>query len=289
MTRTALVLLAWSLLLGLVSCTRSASAPPANQLATDVAATLTAAPSLPPSNTPPPSATALSTVTATVPPTATATLTGTLGPSPTPIPPELLPGDPRTGLNLAAPDYTDDFSLRFKWFAGFSDPGVEIRQQDDTLIVIDRRADTYLTWSTSDAKGGNVYAEVSAKVEACQGRDAYGMALRVGGGNYDRGYALEFSCDGQYRIRKFFNVDTPVKILVDWTPAEAIAKGPGAANRIGFLAKGTRLYAFANRTFLGEAEDPDYPAGVFALFANANETDGVQATFDDFALWYPED
>jgi hypothetical protein len=289
MTRAAFGVLAGSIVLGLAACTRSVSSPPVNQLATDVAATLTAAPTLPPSSTPPPSATVLPTVTATIPPTATATLTGTLGPSPSPIPPELPAGDPRTGLNLAAPDYTDDFSVRYKWFAGFEDPGTEIRQENESLIVTDRRADTYLTWSTSDAKGGDVYAEVSAKVETCTGRDAYGMALRVGGSNYDRGYALEFSCDGRYRIRKFINVDTPVTILVDWTPAEAINKGPGASNRIGFLAKGNRLSAFANSSLLGEVEDPDYVAGLFALFANANETDGVQATFDDFALWFPQD
>jgi hypothetical protein len=286
--RSALVLAGALALLG-AACTRPADSPPVDRLATDVAATLTAAPTRPPTTTPPPTTTALPTVTATVPPTATPTLTGTVGPSLTPVPPDLPPGDPRTGLNLAAPDYIDDFSVRYKWFAGFEDPGTEIRQENEALIVTDRRADTYLTWSASDAKGANVYAEVSAVVGACTGRDAYGLAVRVGGANYDRGYALELSCDGRYRIRKFINVDTPVTILMDWTASDAIHKGPNASNRIGLLARAGRLSAFANGTLLGEVDDPDYIAGLFALFANANDTDGVQATFDDFALWFPDE
>jgi hypothetical protein len=53
------------------------------------------------------------------------------------------------------------------------------------------------------------------------------------------------------------------------------------------LARGTRLYAFANRTRLGEAvEDSSLSAGTFGLYAMARETPGLTVVFDDFALWY---
>ncbi len=90
-------------------------------LATQVASTLTAAPTLPASVTPPPSPTPLASATQAVPPTETPTETPTPGGSPSPTPPPLAPDDPRTGLNLAAPDYTDDFSMAYKW-VGPDDP-----------------------------------------------------------------------------------------------------------------------------------------------------------------------
>jgi len=283
----ALLLLTGALLAG---CNRPADQTPTGNVATDVAATLTAVPTFGPMATRPSSA-----ATATAPPSATPvatatsapTETPTLGPSPSATALALPPGDPRTGLNLSVPDYSDDFSQSFKWFVGYEDNTVSLSQQNGKLIAVDKMADSYLTWSTTNVTAGNVYAEVTADVGACSGRDASGLAVRIGGDAYDRGYALELSCDGAYRIRKFINIDTSPKTLVDWTAAEAIRKGPNASNRIGFLADGNTLSVFANNTLLGQVEDKDLVAGTFGLFANAAATDGLTVTFDDFALWYP--
>jgi len=268
-------------------CNRPADQAPAGNVATDVAATLTAVPTFGPVATRPPTATALPSATAQASATPLPTETPTLGPAATATAPALPPGDPRTGLNLSVPDYTDDFSQPFKWFVGYEDNTVSLTQTNGKLIAVDKMADSYLTWSTTNVTAGNVYAEVTADIAACSARDASGLALRIGGEAYDRGYALEFSCDGAYRIRKFINIDTPPKTLVDWTPAEGIRKGPNASNRIGFLANGNKLSVFANNTLVGEVEDPDLVSGTFGLFANAAATDGLTVTFDDFALWYP--
>lgn len=279
-----LLLLAGVLLAG---CNRPADQTPTGNVATDVAATLTAVPTFGPVATRPPSATAPPSATQQATATPLPTETPTLGPTPTATAPALPPGDPRTGLNLSAPDYSDDFSQSFKWFVGYEDNTVSLSQQNGKLIAVDKIADAYLTWSTTNVTAGNVYAEVTADVGACEGRDASGLSVRIGGDAYDRGYALELSCDGAYRVRKFINIDTPPKTLVDWTAAEAIVKGPNATNRIGFLADGNTLSVFANNTLLGQVEDNDLVAGTFGLFANAGVTDGLTVTFDDFALWYP--
>lgn len=289
MTRQALLLLALATVL-VTGCNRSASQPPPQgNVATDVAATLAAVPTVglaatrPPTATLPPSSTPAATI------TLAPSETPTLGPSPSPTAPALPPGDPRTGLNLSVPDYSDGFSPPSRWYT-FSDRTVSLTQQNGTLTAVDKLPDTYVTWSTTNADGAvvyDVYAEVTAAIQACTGRDAAGMGVRIGGDAYDRGYALEVSCDGAYRIRKFINLDTPVVVLVDWTASEAILKGPHATNRLGLLAQGDTLSAFANNTLLGQTQDKDIVAGVFGLYASAATTPDTTVVFDDFALWYP--
>ncbi len=272
----------------LAGCTRSAAAPSVEEVAALVAATLTAAPLSSASTTPPPSATpprsATPQPTATPPPSATPTA----GPSSTPTAPPLPAGDPRRGLNLAMPDYQDDFSARFNWYE-FSDPLAATNLwEEGRLRTTDNLADAYIWWSTGNRSAADVYVEVSAEIGECSGKDGYGLALRVGGENYDRGYTLEFSCDGSFRMHKFISGAAPAT-LVGWTQSDDIRAEPGAANRMGLLARGSTLAAFANGQLLTQAEDLDYVSGTFGLFASAWETPGLTVYFDDFALWYPSD
>jgi hypothetical protein len=289
MTRPAnLLLLAAALALS--ACNRSAGGePPADLVLTAVAATLTSAPTLHsahdqtppaflPTATPPPSATAI------ISPSPTSTFTPTVGLTPTITPLPLLPGDPRIGLNLSAPDYRDDFSNQLTW-VGPSFPGAENVWDDGRLRTTDYLTDSYIWWSTTspDADAANVYAEVTAEIGDCAGKDGYGLAVRVRGDAFNSGYTLEFSCDGAYRIRDFQGGS--VDVLLDWTPAAAIHPGPQAVNRMGLVARGPLLYAIANDILMGQVDGVDFMSGTYGLFASAEETPGLTIYFDDFALW----
>ncbi len=285
MTRLSI---AWFLIASalLAACNRAAQEPPPNVLATQVASTLTAAPTLPASVTPPPSPTPLASATHAVPPTETPTETPTPGGSPSPTPPPLAPDDPRTGLNLAAPDYTDDFSIAYKW-VGPDDPGSATNQvESEGLTATDHKADGYIWWSTTDQQAGDSYAEVSAAVGPCSGKDAAGFSVRVNGDSFDQAYALEFSCEGSFRLRKFITEAAPAT-LIEWTASPEIVKGPNVTNRLGLLAKGSKLYVFANGKLVGQVEDASYASGTFGLYASAANSTTLAVTFDDFAAWYP--
>jgi hypothetical protein len=268
----------------LPACVRHASVAPSGQASPAAAVsspTPLRLPTIAPSvllPTPPPSATPIITPS----PTPTATATSTPTPSATSLPPE----DPRYGLDLSHPDRSDDFSVPYTWFQDYSDSGVSILLQGRALHITDKRADYIITWSTTSAEGSHVYAEVTAEIGACAGKDGYGLAVRVGGPLLDRGYALEFSCDGFYRLRRFISYSSAPLVLIDWTAADAINSGPNQSNRIGLAAKGAKLYAVANGVVIGQTEDFSYDYGTFGLFASANKTNGVSVIFDDFALWY---
>jgi hypothetical protein len=261
------------------ACTRPAEELPPDKLSTMVASTLTAAPTLPPSATPPPSATAIPI------PSSTPTETATQGPTATPPPPELPLDDPRYGLNIAAPQYFDDFSSHLTWFGPNFDGAVNV-WDEDRMRATDNLADLNIWWSTTirDVDAGNLYAEVAAEIGDCAGKDGYGFSVRVSGELRNSGYTLEFSCDGNYRIRKFSAGS--VQTLVGWTASEAILVAPNSINRMAILADGNTLHAFANGELLTQTEDSDFTFGTFGLFASAVDTPGLTVYFDNFSLWY---
>ncbi len=273
-----------ALLAGLLAgCNRPAAEPPPNLLATSVAATLTAQPVLVATATfpaPTPAATAASLST----PTESPTETELASPTPSPIP--LSPGDPRAGLNLSAPDVREDFSQPL-WYVGSDAATASFAYTDGRFQVTDNLADGFLWWSTTAREAADLYVEVTGEVGACGGKDAYGVGVRVGGQNFDQGYTLEIACDGSYRLRRFVSEEQPV-ILLNWTPAAALVSGPQATNRIGLLAQGDQIHAFANGQLLSAQaiEDDSYSSGALSLFASAAQTPGLTVHFDDLNLWF---
>ena len=257
----------------LLGCTRQApvaAPPPATQAPPLIQL---------PSATRPPSATPIIT------PSLTPTQTDTPGPTTAPPAPELDPDDPRFGLNLAAPNYYDDFSSNLTW-VGPNFEGASNLWDDGKLKATDYLADTFLWWSTTiaDIETANLYVEVTSEIAECSGKDAYGMAVRVEPSQRSAGYMLEFSCDGAFRLRKLFG--GALITLLDWTPSGSIRSGSGATNVMGLLADGTTLTAFANGDVLDQVEDSSFISGNYGLYANASNTPGLTVTFDDFQLWY---
>jgi hypothetical protein len=245
------------------------------------AATLAAETAFPASRTPPPSASPIIT------PSVASSETPLPSEGPSPTAPELAPDDPRYGLNLASPDYHDNFSSETTW-SGPNFAGAVNMWDDGRHSATDNFADQYIWWSTTkdELDTGNLYAEITVEMGDCSGKDGYGFAVRVSGEMRNSGYTLEFTCDGSYRIRKL--IVGSVATLIDWTSSEIIQRGPNSVNRMGFLADGNQLYVFANGEVLDQVEDGDLTSGNFGLYANAADKPGLTVYFDDFSLWYLE-
>jgi hypothetical protein len=233
-----------------------------------------------PSATLPPSATAPTTPSPTLP------ATDTPSPEATATVPIVPTDDARYGLNLAAPDYLDNFSSSLTW-VGPNFEGAVNQIRDGELIAVDYIADKFLWWSTTkpDIAAGNIYVEVTAEMGECAGKDAAGIALRVGPPNQlDSGYTYELACDGHFRIRKLFSGS--VTTLLDWQESEAISRGSNAQNVLGFQARGNRMTVFVNGTQLLQVEDTAFIRGNYGLYADAAQTAGFTVRFTAFKLWY---
>jgi hypothetical protein len=105
--------------------------------------------------------------------------------------------------------------------------------------------------------------------------------------NLDTGYALDVSCGGFYRIRKFNSQSgiTRTIELVGPIRSEVITQGKGAQNRIGLLARGDTLYAVINGKVLAPVQDSQYSSGYFALYVNTVGATPAAVTFDHFTFW----
>jgi serine/threonine protein phosphatase PrpC len=218
----------------------------------------------------------------TVAGTSVLTLQPTMPPEPTGTPDlhTLAPQELIAAIVLQSPTLADAFDQAGGWDL----TGTANRIEGAKFIAHDPLVDSYISWSRNTQLAvSDCYIEVLASfVGECQGHDAYGLVARVDETD-TLGYALEFSCDGSYRVRKFLaegSVD-----LIPWMPAGEIGSGPAVENRLGFLLRGNSLYAVAGRKILGSIEDGEYSRGSIAMYAFADVTPGLQVALDELAVW----
>jgi hypothetical protein len=195
--------------------------------------------------------------------------------------------DPRAILDLARPDYNDYFDDPNKWW-DYDTPGrAAYGVTDGRLWGLDYEPEKlYSWWSYTDKQSDLAYAEVSATNGDCVGKDAVGFVIHSDPQKAAGGYALEVSCDGEWRFLKHRIGESP-RVLVEWTPSEGIKIGKDATNRLGIWDHFGSFYLFINGGMVGEAHDPgnDFPGGTFALYVKASQTYNLKAWFDDLAFW----
>jgi hypothetical protein len=195
--------------------------------------------------------------------------------------------DPRSILDLANPDHYDYFDDPETWFL-YEDPQYATYDvTDGHLIGSDAvAADRAVYWSYTSFPSGNTYAEISATLGECYGRDAVGFVIRVQSDQTPSGYALEVSCDGAWRFRRLREGE-PAFEIVDWTEDDRIRTGQGEANRLGIWGYRGEFVLFVNGDQVGAALDSSYAysLGYFAVYVQSQEAFPLTATFDDFAYW----
>lgn len=196
--------------------------------------------------------------------------------------------DVRSVLDLGKPDYFDYFDDPSAWSTSDQEGKAAYRFEDGHLFGLDYEPEElYTWWSHTTRSSGNTYAEVSATNGDCIDKDAVGLVVRVDEQTSASGYALEVSCDGEWRMRRYRRGKEPVE-MTDWAPADVVNAGPGATNRLGVWAYQNQFVLFINGEKVGEAEDQAYSLkdGTFAVFVTAFLTYDLTATFDDFAFWH---
>ena len=206
-------------------------------------------------------------------------------PEPTPFP--LPEEDPRVGLDLSSPDYSDTFDGANGWNQFDVEGSGAYRVEDGKLIGIDYVPEEIFTyWSVLNRQSGNVYAEVSATQGDCIEKDSLGMVIRIDDSG-SSGYGFEVSCDGNWRVRLHQENKSPREVT-GWVPSGEIHVGAGATNRLGIMGYRERFYMFINDQPVGYVTDPQYSRdfGNFALYVRASMTYDLGATFDDFSYWH---
>ena len=286
------------LILGLIMMTAASCLPqtPAADpvaegvIATKVAATLTAGAAgegqLPtgegepqpdaPTFTPEPGDPPLPSDTPTLTPTPTETPTPTITQTPT-----LASDDPV--LSLGMPTFDDNFDGGVNFYL-YNDSQASYQIEDDRMVLIAKKANSYETWSLSWGDLTNFYLEVTGTFgDDCSGKDRYGLIFRAP--DTTEGYLISITCDGSFRLSTWESDVEEYTSIKKWTSSQYINTGPGGTNRLGIRAKNSKLTGYINGNQVFELNDSTFSKGRFGVMVAAAETPGFTAYLDRVVYW----
>lgn len=282
-----------TLLTGCLPQPGSSGLSDADQIATLVAATLTAAPTgkyLPLETEQPPEATSAPGDTpippsATLEPTLTPSLTPSFTPTFTPtatLTPSLVPGDPV--LTLGSPTFNDRFNGTTNFYE-WDGTSASYQIEQDQMVLIAKKANSYETWSLSWKEIEDFYLEATGTFGAvCAGKDRYGMIFRAP--DTTQGYIISISCDGHYRLSKYESEDEEYTVLKTWTSSSYANTGPGSTNRLGIRVQGSLLAGYVNGNKVFEVTDDTFSGvGRMGVMVAASNTPGFTAYLTRVAYW----
>ncbi len=208
-------------------------------------------------------------------------------PSPTPnIPPTPTATPvPTNPYDLGAPDMLDTMDIPgLHWYVRWGkDVTIKTASGKPGVLVMQVHKPgpaNYWTLSTYPPLR-NAYLEATFITgPECKAKDRYGLIVRAP--TSLEGYLFLVSCDARYRILRW---NGGLKMLKDWTPADAIHKGPNRVNRVGVWMQGDTMKLYVNRALVGEVQDDYFLEGSFGLVVGSDRTPGFEVYVDQVAYW----
>ena len=179
------------------------------------------------------------------------------------------------------PDWQADFSLDSDWFT-FDEENASILMRGGNLVLTAKSTDIFEIWSLSYPVLLDFYLEYSVITgQECDNKDRYGMIMRAP--DPEEGYLFGVSCDGAFRLRYWGAEEFTT--LQEWTESEFISTGPGAFNRLGVKAVGSKLSLYVNGNLVAEVEDDRLDEGKFGAFIKGEDTPGFRVTITEVLYW----
>lgn len=248
---------------------QTATTPPPDLVATQVATLLAELPTADLSSTPSPTATTQ--VTEAASPTVQPAVTATAPAS-----------DPRN--SLGDPTYRDTFAKAELW--GLADPyddgHTRAEIKDNHLTLTSLKAEGWMGWRTTFPKPGNAYIEAAFSTGACSGGDQYGLVFR----STEESQAAFFgiTCDGRYGL-VYYDGSQFTRVL-NWQESSAIVSGGNQANRLGVWVEGNDIRLYANGVQLTQTTlDSLAKQGNFGVFISGINTTDFSVSLSEIAYW----
>jgi hypothetical protein len=223
------------------------------------------------------------TLAATPTPTPTPTFTSTPTPTDTATPtPSLVPGDPAT--TLGSPTFDDRFNGTTNFYQ-WDGTTASYQIEQDQMVLIAKKANSYETWSLSWKEIEDCYLEATGKFGPdCSGKDRFGMIFRAP--DTSQGYIISISCDGSYRLSKYESDEDEYTVLKGWTSTNISNSGPDATNRLGVRVQGTLIAGYVNGNKVFEVNNDTFGGeGRMGVMVAASSTPGFTVYLTRVAYW----
>jgi hypothetical protein len=204
------------------------------------------------------------------PPTETST------PSPTQIVVPTPEGPPGLGEIL----FTDNFDQPEFWNTAVSNTASAIIDSNRlTLAVKGSRMAVFSL--RREPSLGNFYAEITATLSLCRGKDQYGMLARVSSSNDYYRYAV--NCNGQVRAERVRG-GQPYP-LQDWLLSGDAPPGAPGEVKISVWAVGAEMRFFLNDRYQFTIRDPLFRQGALGVYVKSEGADPLTISFSKLVVY----
>jgi hypothetical protein len=177
--------------------------------------------------------------------------------------------------------FTDNFNKVGLWNTSESTNSYAVIKNNRLILSISQRGPTSLLSMRSQPGVGDFYAEATATISLCVGKDQYGMIFRADpNGNH---YRFVVSCDGAVRLERSTSaVHLP---LIDWLPTGDAPTGAPADVKLGVWAVGNEMRFFLNDQYQFTFADPARRSGTLGFFVYVNGADPITVSFSDMSVY----
>jgi hypothetical protein len=188
---------------------------------------------------------------------------------------EILPG-------LGALIFFDNFNQADLWNLSVSKAGSSII--DNNLLTLTLSEGTDLLTIISLRKEpvlGDFYAEITAHLSLCRGRDQYSLLFRLIS-------ALDFyrysaACTGEVRLERV--VAGKPFVIIDWTPSPDAPTGAPGEVKMGVWAAGRDLRFFLNDHFIFNVSDYTFAQGGLGFSIRSDLQNPMTASFSNLSVY----
>jgi len=218
-------------------------------------------------------------------PTATATVTPTIVWFPptetnTPISTQIVIPTPEERPGLGEVLFSDNFDQPELWNTAESNTASAIVERNRLTLAVSKPGIAILSLRKGP-RLDDFYAEITASLSLCRGKDQYGLLVRVvSAGDYYR-YAI--NCAGQVRLERIRS-GQPYPIQ-DWLPSGDAPPGAPGEVKIGVWAVGSEMRFFLNDRYQFTVRDPLFWQGMLGVFIQSVGADPVTVSFSELVVY----
>lgn len=200
--------------------------------------------------------------------------------TPTAFPTPLLPPTPESLPGIGDLLFADDFSNASLWNTA-SAGQASARVANNRLTLSLDSGPLSIASLRSEPLLDDFYAEATASLSLCRGRDQFGLLFRAAPG--ESYYRFVLTCEGNLRFERVRGGATD--IMKNWTPSGDAPLGAPAEVRIGIWAAGAELRFLLNGRFQFSLRDPVLRSGTLGFFARTDGNTPVIVSFSDLQVY----
>jgi hypothetical protein len=173
----------------------------------------------------------------------------------------------------------DPFKDGDAWMTGTTSTGaISVIDQELTIAITEQKAYLYsIRWQPVVK---DFYLEITTNPNLCEGKDDYGILVRVT--ETLAYYRFGLSCDGQVQMERISN--NSLSIRMPWYFSGAFPPGAPSVSRLGVWMKGSEMQFFINSVPQFSLKDPVLYSGAVGVYARSTGGHSMTVNFSNLII-----